>query len=897
QADGQADGQAAGQADGVAGPATPDQPIQDMRPALDLAADDAIISMAVRGIGEQTETVHWRGAEAEALTQICDDELAQRPDAPSGFDGALPSFSSVATPAISSVHASRGDDAAAPMQEIDRAWLEGRFSEIADRVEVSLAQLQSDDIVGAVENRVERLQEDISNALGALATRDDIKDMQPPEFASEELLSHLDRTDTKLDQLTSMDEKLAMVIAQLSDERFNALIAEVTPAIPTATAIDEEAFDRVADVAAKAVAGHFAEIKDAVTQATLAKEAPASDPSPAVDELREMLTRFIDDQRLDQKHNASALDTIQQAMLNILDRVEVIETGAIDAGHSGSPMGAQAATTPMAGDSHSVGDQGLGERGFGVPTGREDGSAMQDAPGAQAISQTEAAWSNASEPADTTPGYAPGRDLSGAEAPPVSTGIIAPDLPPMTTLESLRQDFIEDAKRAKANADVQRDQAMLADGGAGEAENGAKALIRGLRSGSARGDNAQAGDHQRHSADMDAVLSGTEIDEPAGEGRILGMRRNTLLIGAFVTLVAVTSALMLMGKDDRRSLPVAQPAAIERSHLTHDRGASIAAAQQSSLQNAGIETGSTVATPLAAQLQVVDGVDVQKADLPLNNYQLAKVEEKRRTALQSSRLGTQYANADPASLMNDFGVDTNALAQAAVSRAVPGSQLSLPPATVGPLSLRLAAAKGDPSAQFEVAVRLAEGKGTQQNFVEAINWYERSAKQGFAQSLYRLGTLYERGLGTQKDNAKAADYYRQAADRGNVKAMHNLAVLSASGSNASPDYTTAAQWFAKAADHGLNDSQFNLAVLFSNGLGVEKNLAEAYKFFALSARSGDAEAVKRRDELRGKLSDTEAAKADQLMAGWRPKRPAKIANDARAAGEEWKQRANGHFSS
>ncbi len=87
------------------------------------------------------------------------------------------------------------------------------------------------------------------------------------------------------------------------------------------------------------------------------------------------------------------------------------------------------------------------------------------------------------------------------------------------------------------------------------------------------------------------------------------------------------------------------------------------------------------------------------------------------------------------------------------------SALNLPPVTVGPLSLRLAAANGDPSAEFEVGVRLAEGRGTAQNLEEAVRWYQRSAARGFAQAQYRLATHLERGFGTKKDIGRARIWY------------------------------------------------------------------------------------------------------------------------------------------
>ncbi len=109
-------------------------------------------------------------------------------------------------------------------------------------------------------------------------------------------------------------------------------------------------------------------------------------------------------------------------------------------------------------------------------------------------------------------------------------------------------------------------------------------------------------------------------------------------------------------------------------------------------------------------------------------------------------------------------------------------QLDLPPLTVGPQSLRLAAADGNAAAEFEVATRIAEGKGTTQDPKEALRWYQRSASRGFVQAQYRVGTFYERGLAVERDLPRAMVWYQRAAEQGNVKAMHNLAVLSAGAS-------------------------------------------------------------------------------------------------------------------
>jgi localization factor PodJL len=216
--------------------------------------------------------------------------------------------------------------------------------------------------------------------------------------------------------------------------------------------------------------------------------------------------------------------------------------------------------------------------------------------------------------------------------------------------------------------------------------------------------------------------------------------------------------------------------------------------------------------------------------------------------------------------------------------------LSLPPVTVGPFSMRLAAAQGDPSAQFEVAARLAEGKGsTEQDIKEAMRWYERSAASGFAMAQFRLGTLYERGLGVKADIERAKVWYTRAAEQGNVKAMHNLAVIIASRSGDKADYNLAAKWFQEAAARGLADSQFNLAVLYENGLGVGKDEKEAYKWLILASRSGDKESTARRDALKARMKPDDVKAAEALAARWSAKFTDPIANDFRTAGQAWRR--------
>lgn len=260
-------------------------------------------------------------------------------------------------------------------------------------------------------------------------------------------------------------------------------------------------------------------------------------------------------------------------------------------------------------------------------------------------------------------------------------------------------------------------------------------------------------------------------------------------------------------------------------------------------------------------------------------------------ATMSSKLGEAQppAMVAPASLIPGMtGTEASPSATDAAEITNP-PQTDMPPAMIGPNSLRIAAAKGDASAEFEVAARFAEGKGVQQDFKQAIYWYGRAAARGFAIAQYRLGTLHERGLGAKADAARAKSWYVRAAEQGNIKAMHNLAVMAA-GQSPSGDYATAARWFQEAAERGLADSQYNLAVLIESGLGLPRDPKQAYVWLSLAAASGDKEAARRRDQVRATLDPTSHKAANATIETWRPKQPDLMANDARAAGEAWKAR-------
>jgi localization factor PodJL len=208
-----------------------------------------------------------------------------------------------------------------------------------------------------------------------------------------------------------------------------------------------------------------------------------------------------------------------------------------------------------------------------------------------------------------------------------------------------------------------------------------------------------------------------------------------------------------------------------------------------------------------------------------------------------------------------------------------GSALADIPEDVGSLSLRQAAALGNPQALFAIAARYTEGTGVTPDLQKAAHYYEKASQAGLAPAQYRLGSLYEKGRGVARDLVAARDWYALAAKQGNAKAAHNLAVLYAEGISGNPEFRDAAFWFKKAANFGLADSQYNLGILYARGLGLEKNLVESYKWFALAAAQGDGDAANKRDELANMLSKEEMAEARLAVANWKEAPRSAAANE------------------
>ena len=77
-----------------------------------------------------------------------------------------------------------------------------------------------------------------------------------------------------------------------------------------------------------------------------------------------------------------------------------------------------------------------------------------------------------------------------------------------------------------------------------------------------------------------------------------------------------------------------------------------------------------------------------------------------------------------------------------------------------------AARKGDPVAQNAFGLCYAKGKAVVKNEAVAVDWYRRSAGQGYGPAFVNLSDCYAQGVGVIKDQVEAYAYARLASQVG-----------------------------------------------------------------------------------------------------------------------------------
>lgn len=203
---------------------------------------------------------------------------------------------------------------------------------------------------------------------------------------------------------------------------------------------------------------------------------------------------------------------------------------------------------------------------------------------------------------------------------------------------------------------------------------------------------------------------------------------------------------------------------------------------------------------------------------------------------------------------------------------------------------------GDPQAQYDLGLMLANGEGVDKNVKEACVWFESAAKRGHSGAQYLLGVSFLSGVGVERDEWQSLRWLIKSFEGGNAKAgakvarliEHKSAALARAcwralalrgsaeaqlalaqshetqaGSNDEADWGEAVHWYEQAAQQGLAQAQYALGMLYAAGKGVEQDEALALHYLAAAAQQGVASAAV---ELAALSTSAEVAPARAIPA-------------------------------
>jgi GAF domain/Sel1 repeat len=130
------------------------------------------------------------------------------------------------------------------------------------------------------------------------------------------------------------------------------------------------------------------------------------------------------------------------------------------------------------------------------------------------------------------------------------------------------------------------------------------------------------------------------------------------------------------------------------------------------------------------------------------------------------------------------------------------------------------AGAGDSIAQYEMALRYADGDGVPQNYRDAMAWFSKAAANGNDKAEWKLGLGYIKGIGVPHDERKAVVWFKRAANYGNIRAQSALSDLYLDGRGVPRDYVRAYTWASIAAGLRGNDND-RLKVIGSRMTAVQ----------------------------------------------------------------------------
>jgi TPR repeat protein len=185
------------------------------------------------------------------------------------------------------------------------------------------------------------------------------------------------------------------------------------------------------------------------------------------------------------------------------------------------------------------------------------------------------------------------------------------------------------------------------------------------------------------------------------------------------------------------------------------------------------------------------------------------------------------------------------------------------------------AQRGNRIAQFDYAMMLLNGEGTDPNLPEALHWLRKAADANMTHAEYIYGKVFDDGQLVPPDPTLAHKWFLRAARHGHVGAEIALATQFMDGRGTPRNYNAAFHWYLRAARKGDSTSQYIVASFYEKGGdGVKVDLVSAQLWYALASAQGDPAAIAKYAEVSERLKAEGRASGSRGSAAVAPHRAA-----------------------
>ncbi|MGA8610969.1 MAG: caspase family protein [Xanthobacteraceae bacterium] len=162
-----------------------------------------------------------------------------------------------------------------------------------------------------------------------------------------------------------------------------------------------------------------------------------------------------------------------------------------------------------------------------------------------------------------------------------------------------------------------------------------------------------------------------------------------------------------------------------------------------------------------------------------------------------------------------------------------------------------AAEQGHPLARYNLAIHYRDGDLVPRDFVQAAEWFAKSAEGGLVSAMVEYGYALTHGLGTNLNPRRGIEWLQQAAEAGSLRAKFYLGSTYYygvyCGQTPAPcapipiDRDLALLWYSRVAEAGDSIAEARVAQIMEGGQGLPNPQPEiAERYWRLAAHGGNA---------------------------------------------------------